>query len=110
MELWLNKEGMVVNVELAKSTNPNKKFDAVIHEPGARERKVSFGQRGAEDYTKHGDEDRRQRYLARHKPREDWNDYNKAGFWSARLLWNKPTLAASARDVQKKFPNLRVTF
>ena len=101
-------EGMVVKVEIAKSTNPKKKFDALIRKPGAQERKVSFGQRGADDFTKHGDEERRQSYLARHKPREDWNDYNKAGFWSARLLWNKPTLAAAARDVQKKFPNLRV--
>ena len=100
---------MVVKVEITKSTNPKKKFDAVVHEPGARERKVSFGQRGAEDFTKHGDEERRQRYLARHG-QEDWSDYKKAGFWSARLLWNKPSLLASARDIQRRFPQIRITF
>ena len=53
-------------MQIKPSSDPLKKYDAFIQEPGGREKKVSFGQRGAGDFTKHGDEERRQRYLARH--------------------------------------------
>ena len=67
---------------------------------------VSFGQKGAADFTTHKDSERKQRYLARHRAREDWTDPRPAGFWAANLLWNKPSIAASAKDIERRFPGI----
>lgn len=66
---------------------------------------VHFGARGYEDFTTHGDETRKERYLARHKTNEDWtkSGINTAGFWSRWLLWNKPTIKESVKDIEKRF-------
>jgi hypothetical protein len=92
------------------ATNKRHKF-FIITDTG---RKISFGQYGAEDYTTHykkeGKEiadERKRLYIIRHKKREEKN-WNKSGinfpsFWSYFLLWNKPTLEASYRDIQKNF-------
>ena len=45
---------------------------------------------------------RRERTLKRHKANEDWTDPKTAGFWARHLLWNKPTLQASARELRSK--------
>ena len=63
-----------------------------------------FGARGMSDYTKHGDEERMERYLARHdNDREDWTDPTTAGALSRWILWNKPSLSASFNDFKKRF-------
>lgn len=49
----------------------------------------------------HGE--RKQRYIDRHKKNEKWNDLKTAGAWSKHLLWNKPTLSASIKDMESKF-------
>ena len=98
-----------VRVTIKTSSDPRKKYDAVIEEEGARTKTVRFGQRGASDYTMHKDPERKERYLARHRGKEDWNDYRTPGFWAARLLWNKPTIAASAADIRRAFPRLRIS-
>lgn len=66
---------------------------------------IQFGDIRYEDYTQHGDKARKERYLARHAPRENWTEYgmHSAGFWARHLLWNKKTLAASIRDVERQF-------
>ena len=51
---------------------------------------------------------RKANYISRHKKRENWRDMGSAGFWAKNLLWNKPTLKASIRDVEKKF-KVRIT-
>lgn len=68
-------------------------------------KKINFGAKGYSDYTKHKDPARKKRYLDRHKTRENWkkSGINTAGFWSRWLLWNKPTLAESIDDVEKRF-------
>jgi len=70
-------------------------------------KKIGFGAVGYEDYTMHKDEERKQRYVARHKKHEDWHNKNTAGFWSKNLLWNKPTLKESIEDTEKKF-NIKI--
>ena len=71
---------------------------------------VSFGQKGASDFTKHKDTDRKDRYIARHKNNEDHglSGVKTAGFVSANLLWGKPTLKASIDDINERFNNLNV--
>ena len=94
----------MTEVIIKKSKNPKKKYDAIIND----KKTVSFGQASASDFTKHKDEDRKQRYIARHKPNQDWKDYKTAGFWAKNILWNKPTVESSVRDTNKKFPNLNI--
>jgi len=67
-------------------------------------------EKGASDYTKHKDEERKQRYIDRHKKNEDWTKtgVKTAGFYSKHVLWNKPTLQASIDDINKKFKSLNV--
>ena len=81
------------------SQNPKKKFDVVS--PDCKV--IRFGASDYEDYTMHKDEARKELYLKRHKSREDWEDLNTAGAWSRWLLWEKPTLKASIKNMEQKF-------
>ena len=92
-------------VEIVKSKKPNKKFDAVID----KTKTVSFGAKGYSDYTNHKDEDRKDRYIKRHRTHEDWNDPRTAGFYAKHVLWNKPTMKESIADLNKKFSKLKVS-
>jgi hypothetical protein len=53
----------------------------------------------------HKDMERKKRYLDRHKARENWSKpgISSSGFWSRWLLWNKPTLSGSIKDLFKRF-------
>jgi len=66
-------------------------------------KKVSFGDPKYEDYTQHHDLKRQELYLNRHRAREDWTNIHTAGFWSRWLLWNKPSLNASIKDIEHRF-------
>ena len=72
---------------------------------------VHFGATGYQDYTQHGDNERRASYLARHRANETWalDGVRSAGFWARWLLWNKRTLRASAADIRRRFPSLSVS-
>ena len=52
-----------MEVVFTKSKKPDTKYDARID--GTKT--VSFGQKGASDFTKHKHPDRKDRYIARHK-------------------------------------------
>ena len=88
-----------MEIVISKSTNKNKKFDVVVDG-----KKISFGAVGYSDYTIHKDPERKERYIARHVKREDWNKsgIKTAGYWSKHLLWNKDTLTKSIDDISKK--------
>ena len=96
-----------MEIVIKKSTNNNSKFDAVID----GKKKISFGQAGASDYTKHKNDDRKDRYIDRHRKNENWgkDGVETAGFWSKNALWNKKTLKASVDDINKRFKSLNVT-
>ena len=95
-----------MEVVISPSKNNKKKFDARID--GTKT--VSFGQKGASDFTKHKDPIRKDRYIARHKKNEDHglSGAKTAGFWSRHILWAKPTLKESIADLNNKFKNLNV--
>eukprot|EP00438_Fugacium_kawagutii_P031839 Skav235910 [mRNA] locus=scaffold1747:54845:55135:- [translate_table: standard] len=88
---------MTKEVVLKKSSNPDKKYDAIVEG-----KKISFGANGYSDFTQHKDPERKQRYIARHKKNEDWTKLNPASF-SRYILWNKPTITASIKDMESKF-------
>lgn len=64
-----------------------------------------FGAKGYSDFTIHKDAERKDRYISRHKSRENWkkSGIHTAGFWSRWLLWNKPSLSASIKDIENRF-------
>ena len=68
-------------------------------------KKIYFGAAGYSDFTIHKDEERKQRYINRHKTHEDWGDIETAGALSRWLLWNKTTLQASIKDMNERFKN-----
>lgn len=90
---------------LSKSTRKDKKYmvksvgDKIIH----------FGQYGASDYTIHKDQIRQQLYIFRHKKKENWNDLATSGAWAYNLLWSKPTLKASIKNMERRF-GIRIVF
>ena len=78
-----------MEVVLTKSKKPDKHiYDALID----GKKTVSFGQRGASDFTKHKNTDRKEAYINRHNKNEDWTKpgANSSGFYSKHVLWNKP--------------------
>ena len=93
-----------MEVHISRSKKKDKKFDAVID----GKKTVSFGAKGYSDMTQHKDEERKKRYINRHKKNENWNDPKSAGFYARYILWNKPTLTASVADLRKQFPKLKV--
>ena len=92
----------VIYIKLSRSEKPAKKFKVTIGK-----RTIHFGSRGASDFTKNKDVARKKRYISRHKARENWtlSGVLTPGFWSRWLLWNKPTLESSKRDLQNKLKN-----
>ena len=89
-----------MDIIIKPSTRKNKKFMAIIDG-----KKIHFGQKGASDYTKNKDKTRKTRYITRHKKRENWtkSGIKTAGFFSRWLLWNKPTLKQSIKDIEARF-------
>jgi hypothetical protein len=91
-------------VNITKSTRAGKKLMATFYDEAKKKVKTThFGASGYEDYTTHGDLQRKMNYIARHKAREDFNDYMTAGSLSYWILWNKPTLTASIEDYLNRF-------
>ena len=91
-------------VSIGKSTRQGKKMVAVFYDEAKKKIKTThFGASGYEDYTTHGEIQRKMNYIARHKDREDWNDYMSSGSLSRWILWNKPTLSESIKDYMNRF-------
>lgn len=82
-----------------------KKYKVVIFRPDGSKKTVQFGAKGYSDYTIHKDKERKERYEARHKSRENWtkSGIETAGFWAKWLLWNKPSLSGSIKHTSEKF-------
>jgi len=98
------------SVIVSRSSKPEKKLMAVFSDKeGNKIKTTHFGQRGASDYTKHGDKERMERYLERHgggtttSTKEDWKDPTTAGSLSRWILWNKPSLSGSFADYKRRF-------
>jgi len=66
-------------------------------------KKIYFGAAGMSDFTKHKDEERKQRYINRRSKQEQkyFNDPDSAAYWALNLLWNKPTIKESYDDIKK---------
>ena len=90
--------------EIKQSTNKNKKYTMIFkNKKTGRTKAVHFGDNRYEDYTMHKDDERKKRYINRHKKNENWNDPTKAGTLSRFILWNKPTIRESLKDYLNRF-------
>ena len=93
-----------MKVVIKKSTNKDKKYMAIFtNDKGKVVKTTHFGAAGMSDYTKHKDPLRKERYMKRHKKRENWNDYMSAGSLSRYILWGETTLKKSIDEYKKKF-------
>ena len=91
------------NYYLYKSSNPKKKFMVkFINEKTNKVNTNHFGQAGADDYTITNNDAQKVRYKIRHA-NDNIFDLSFPGAWSMNLLWNKKTLEASIKDMEKRF-------
>ena len=87
---------------LRYSKRKDKKYEIKYSDNGVI-KSIHFGGKGYEDYLIHKDENRKENYIKRHQVNEDWSDLTKAGTWSRYILWNKPSLSDSIKDMEKRF-------
>jgi type III secretory pathway component EscR len=93
-------------VKLIKMTTGNKKYKVILkNTQTGREKSVSFGAKGYEDYTMHKDEKRKENYISRHKARENWtkSGIDTAGWWAKNLLWSETTIEKALREIKRKY-------
>jgi len=87
-----------MNIVIKPSSRKDKKFEALID----GKKTIHFGQKNASDYTIHKDDERKKRYLQRHK-HDHFNNPLYPSFFSTNLLWNKKTLSESIKDTNNKY-------
>tara|TARA_R110001606_G_scaffold30617_3_gene94589 strand:+ start:88 stop:414 length:327 start_codon:yes stop_codon:yes gene_type:complete len=101
-------------LSVTKLKTGKKKYKAVVFNTETqRENTITFGAKGYGDYPQYVKElgveeanKKKSAYIARHsKAGEDWtaSGVDTAGFWSKHLLWNKPTITASLREIKSKY-------
>ena len=90
-----------MKIKLYKSDKKNKKYVVIIDD----KKVIYFGAAGYSDYLHHNDHNRMLNYLSRHSKNENWeiSGIETPGFWSRYLLWNKPTLEDSIKDLKSRF-------
>ncbi len=94
----------MLNIFIKPSHLSDKKFDAIID----GRKTIPFGAKNYSDYTIHKDKERKERYLARHRKNEQWDNPLTASFYATNLLWNKPTLIESIKDTNNRFKNIHI--
>ena len=96
-------------VYLQSSRAKGKKYTVVVFRAGRKLKTIHFGSAGMSDYTINKDPERMNRYIDRHKKRENWDISGilTAGFWSRWLLWSEPSLSAAIDRIAQKF-NIKI--
>ena len=93
----------MTRLEILVSTSKHYKYDAIFTKKG-KTTKISFGDPRYEDYTQHHDKKRRDLYIVRHRPRENWDDPMTAGSLSRYILWGDSiNIHKNIRDFRKRF-------
>ena len=87
-------------VSITKGDREGKKWKAVFQDP---KKTTHFGATGYEDYTQHGNDERKDAYIRRHKKNENWDKPTTAGALSRWILWNKKSFRDSVSDFKRRF-------
>lgn len=91
-------------VVIKKSSKPEKKLMAIFSKKdSSRTKTIHFGSAGMDDYTKTKDKAQKERYISRHRRRENWNVPDTAGSLSRWILWNMESKVASINDYKRRF-------
>jgi hypothetical protein len=98
-------------ISLDKSQDGKTKYMiSFFNEETSRINTIKFGSAVNKDYTIYYKEDGKEKaeqmkaaYIARHKVRENFEDYTSRGSLSRYILWNLPTVEASLKDYLKRF-------
>lgn len=99
-------------ISIKRSPKKDKKYVATfsMERKGSspRRKRVHFGAKGYQNYggvgkDRHLSMERKRRYIARHRKREDWSKPDTAGSLSRYILWNKETFSDSVRDYRRRF-------
>ena len=94
----------IVYIQIMKSDLDGKKYKAIFYDKDrSKVRTTHFGSDVGNTYNMHKDDNIKEAWLARHKVRENWNDYTSAGSLARWILWNKTSLSASFNDYLKRF-------
>jgi hypothetical protein len=96
-----------MKLKIVKSHLPAKKYDAIFTYDNGKTKIIPFGAAGYSDYTIHHDKERRQRYIARHRKSEHFNDPMTAGSLSKWILWGTSTSLRENISAFKKRFNLK---
>jgi hypothetical protein len=91
------------SVNITPSNLDSKKYTAIFYKDNKKIKTINFGAKGMSDYTIHKDDNRKERYINRHKKNENWDNPMTAGSLSRWILWNKKTIELSISDYLKKF-------
>jgi hypothetical protein len=93
-----------MEITISRSTQPGKKYQAT-----SNGRTVHFGAAGYTDFTRGAGEERRARYIKRHKKNEDWSRSNlmSAGFLARHVLWEEPTVRGALEKLNKKYKDVK---
>lgn len=82
------RDKQVTLYEPEPSDAKTKKLQVFVQDPDTQKiRKVSFGHPEYEDYTTHGDRQRRENYCARSSGIKGTDDVTSANYWSRKVLW-----------------------
>ena len=97
--------GKLELLSVRPSAKPDKKLDAKFKTESGREKTVSFGAKGMDDYTKTHDRDQRERYLERHgRGKENWSKPDSPGALSRWILWGESTsMMANLASFRRRF-------
>ena len=90
-------------MSIVASDSKTKKYTATFMIDG-KQKKVSFGQKGADDYTIKKDKEQRSRYRKRHAKDLKTGHPTRAGYLSYYLLWGDSTsLKENIKAYKKRF-------
>lgn len=91
-------------IKVVRANDNKHKYMAVIDD-NSKQRLVRFGSYGMSDYTIHKDDERKQRYIARHQAREDWSKSGRLtpGFWAKHYLWTYTSKDKALEEIRRKY-------
>ena len=90
-------------VSFSPSSRKGKKYEIVILKDNGRTQTIHFGSKTSQTYLDHKDKTKRDNYIARHAPNEQWDEVN-AGSLSRYILWGDSTsLDANLKAYLKRF-------
>jgi hypothetical protein len=86
-------------MEIYDSPRKMKRFVAVFADGTTH-----FGSKNSKTYIDHGDDVKRANYIARHRVRENWDDYKSAGALSRYITWGDSSdILKNIRDYKRRF-------